>query len=605
MDLLKFRVKDFRGIVDSGWIDCQRITAFVGSNESGKTTLLMALMKLMDSKKEFQTGSTLKSNVGGLNRIKLSADIPIDRAEELMPVANETVFIEAEFVMDKYLSDELVTLGQGRFKRCESVRVSKTYGGKYSLNILDQFEEEDRQEAVNLVLKKLPVFMYFKEVTEVKSDINLIALAFKLAGKKTTLNLSVKETIYANLLNYLDVWQRNLIRSIEQVYGPMANLDEKDVDFDKIFDSIPMFRERFDRGFKKLSTEFSKWWGDEEITISYVVYKKGVSIKIYDANGKSYSLENRSTGFKRFFSLFLAFSVSAKQDFENAIMLFDEAGAALHPLTQRKLINFFGELSKNAQIMFNSHTAYMLPVDQMNRTRLVYKDCTGHVAVTAELRLTSDRSNEESLFIAQSALGLYVSEKALAGCMPVVVLNESDEFYLSIIRNILSAEGKLRSIHTILIFATGENGIDSAAEAFSDGEDYPVILLPSDEESRKIKQRLVKGKYKKCQHKVCELSDIVSGCTKFEDLMPANLMEIFSHKYLQGLLGDKFAFNKSKDIIAQIEEFAEENGITLPEKYRGELAKRMKINTMIHYGDVHISGKYMNDWVKVWKSLLK
>ena len=104
MNLLKFRVKDFRAVIDTDWIDCQQITAFVGSNESGKTTLLMALMKLMDPHREFQTGTTLKSNIGKLARIVLKDDVPIDREAELLPDINDRVFIEAIFTVDEELN---------------------------------------------------------------------------------------------------------------------------------------------------------------------------------------------------------------------------------------------------------------------------------------------------------------------------------------------------------------------------------------------------------------------------------------------------------------------------------------------------------------------
>src|SRR3970282_933340 len=43
--ILEFRVRNFRNIDDSGWIPLERVTAFVGRNESGKTALLKALHK--------------------------------------------------------------------------------------------------------------------------------------------------------------------------------------------------------------------------------------------------------------------------------------------------------------------------------------------------------------------------------------------------------------------------------------------------------------------------------------------------------------------------------------------------------------------------------
>ena len=41
----RFQVLNYRNIDDSGWIPIERVTAFVGRNESGKTALLKALHK--------------------------------------------------------------------------------------------------------------------------------------------------------------------------------------------------------------------------------------------------------------------------------------------------------------------------------------------------------------------------------------------------------------------------------------------------------------------------------------------------------------------------------------------------------------------------------
>ena len=42
----QFQVLNYRNIDDSGWIPLERVTAFVGRNESGKTALLKALHKV-------------------------------------------------------------------------------------------------------------------------------------------------------------------------------------------------------------------------------------------------------------------------------------------------------------------------------------------------------------------------------------------------------------------------------------------------------------------------------------------------------------------------------------------------------------------------------
>jgi hypothetical protein len=49
---IRYRVQNFRNIDDSGWISLERVTAFVGRNESGKTALLKALHKFNPATKE-------------------------------------------------------------------------------------------------------------------------------------------------------------------------------------------------------------------------------------------------------------------------------------------------------------------------------------------------------------------------------------------------------------------------------------------------------------------------------------------------------------------------------------------------------------------------
>ena len=46
MKLARFKVARYRNVFDSGWIDVDTITAFVGQNEAGKSNLFDALYRL-------------------------------------------------------------------------------------------------------------------------------------------------------------------------------------------------------------------------------------------------------------------------------------------------------------------------------------------------------------------------------------------------------------------------------------------------------------------------------------------------------------------------------------------------------------------------------
>ena len=72
MRAVRFRVQNFRNIDDSGWITLDRVTAFVGRNESGKTSILKALHKFnpataerYDAQLEFPRDRYVRDYVGG------------------------------------------------------------------------------------------------------------------------------------------------------------------------------------------------------------------------------------------------------------------------------------------------------------------------------------------------------------------------------------------------------------------------------------------------------------------------------------------------------------------------------------------------------------
>jgi AAA15 family ATPase/GTPase len=603
MYLNKFRITDFRSVVDTGWIECQSVTAFAGENEAGKTTLLLALLKLMDPTRTADIFSTTKANSGKMAKIVPAKDLPIDRYDELKEGMFERVFIRAEFTMSDDANNYIVSLEPG-FKPVSKFMISKTYGSIYDIDFLNQISEENKDRVIDYMVRNMPQFMYYKEVTEVDSKIDLLSLALKLNGSKKIRKLTGKETMYSNLLKVLDIWESNLIKSIVSVYEILSLENRKAIDFREIFDKIPEFKQRLQRGFKRLNQSFMTWWGKDELTIGFEPYNKGIMIKIIDKKGREFLLENRSTGFRRFFALFLSFSLSSSGETDNSILLFDEAGAALHPLTQVKLANYFDELGKYTQLLYNTHTSYMLAVQNLNRVRVVYKDASNHTNISKTLTINDDRSNEMSLFPVQSSLALHLAEKALAGCVPVVVLNEEDQYYLSLVKNILTAKGKLNIVYETLVFSTGENGIDAASETFSAGDDLPVVLLTADDVGQRVKKRLLAKGYKNAPDKIMMISDFLPNAKYMEDIIPAKFVEIFSRLYLNEILGDKFRYDKTQNLIEQIETYAAANKITLPPSYRAEMAKRMKLNTMMYYRDVRIQGKYTRDWQNIWKNLL-
>ena len=116
MKLKTFRVRNFKTIEDSGVITCHDVTAFVGKNEAGKTSLLRALSKLKPT-----------DGVGydGLR------EFPRKRYTDEFKKTDWPV-VEASFALE---AAETASLAQVTplLTSAKEVQVTRLYSGKYPL----------------------------------------------------------------------------------------------------------------------------------------------------------------------------------------------------------------------------------------------------------------------------------------------------------------------------------------------------------------------------------------------------------------------------------------------------------------------------------------
>lgn len=94
MKLIKFRVKNYKTIDDTGWISVDQIGCLVGVNESGKTNVITALLKL----------NPVDSSI----KINALLDYPRSKYSSDKDKLDDIEFIEAlfEFSEPLSLSDE-------------------------------------------------------------------------------------------------------------------------------------------------------------------------------------------------------------------------------------------------------------------------------------------------------------------------------------------------------------------------------------------------------------------------------------------------------------------------------------------------------------------
>ena len=121
MQLLGFRVTNFRSVKDSGWIETDDVTALIGTNESGKTNVLLPLWKLNPAKE------------GGIDLI---ADYPRKHFNQFRNLDPQPVFIEALFNVGDDLANKLSIITGLPASQLIEASVRRSFDGTYTVDFL-------------------------------------------------------------------------------------------------------------------------------------------------------------------------------------------------------------------------------------------------------------------------------------------------------------------------------------------------------------------------------------------------------------------------------------------------------------------------------------
>lgn len=129
-------------------------------------------------------------------------------------------------------------------------------------------------------------------------------------------------------------------------------------------------------------------------------------------SGVSLPLANRSKGFNWFFSFLVWFMKIQENRNDTYILLLDEPGLNLHAKAQNDLLRFLSDLADNYQIIYTTHSPFMIETEHLNQVRTVLeKDDGTHISECLQ------EKDPNTLFPLQAALGytiaqnLFVSEK--------------------------------------------------------------------------------------------------------------------------------------------------------------------------------------------------
>lgn len=691
MKLIGFRVTNFRSVDDSGWIEVDNVTALIGTNESGKTNLIIPLWKL---------------NPARDGEINLLADSPRKRYNEIRVMKNKPIFIEARFELPNSLATEIAEMTGATVEDVRIALVQRNLGGGYhigfpcaspqrhvskseviellskaqfEINVLTAGKTEENlkgeilsaldtavneaeaaydnvdavmlekikarldavdtqnapkrstvvprfgqvldaiaemlasitkpdpaeyEEVRTLVRKNLPPFVYYSNYGNLDSEIYLphvidnmkrTNLGSREEAKVRTLKV-LFEFVKLNPQEILELGQRIPSNQGQPTEEQIKAVAEKTKERSILLQSAGT----------DLTQKFRSWWRQGEYRFRFEA--DGDHFRIWvsdDKRPEEIELEGRSTGLQWFLSFYLIFLVERADSHQDAILLLDEPGLSLHPLGQRDLSEFFENLAQTNQLMYTTHSPFLVDPDHLDRVKAVYVDDNGTTAVSANLRAgESNSAQSKSIYPVFAALGLSVTDTLLLGCQTVVVEGPSDQHYLSAIKNYLIGRGLITPKREILFVpAGGIKGVNAVAPILSsNNEALPNIILDSDSSGQGLAKQLKSNLYSGAAARIIMVGDFCElPNAEIEDLFPISVLAKIITRYLRGPKDDfSDEVVEGEPIVPQVQKYAQKYGLKLEPGWKVEVAKQTKTRLLQSEKPLKSDDK---DVVEMWKVL--
>lgn len=475
MKLEKVQIKNFRNILDSGNVDIQPdVTCLVGKNESGKTAFLQALHRLNPVHKNvsFSIPDHYPAWLGKRHRKTMNL-------EEFCPAIATFSFEDK----DKNLFEE--RFGAGVLKS-ETVVLSRQYDDELLYDY-----EVDEVAAVKALLTdvSLPSSAGAKLTTLAGVD-EFIASPDALtettgAAEATSLLEEARIKVFGDgggfddaVISFLDTLIPKFFYYADYSTLPgsveifeLLQADKSTLDDDRLTarallelagaESDYLLNADYERRKRELENVANAltqeildyWTTNTEIRVDIDITQKTkntqngqqivldeMKVRLWDhRHFLSLPFDERSTGFRWFFSFLAAFS-AYERDEQPVIILLDEPGLGLHARAQKDFLRFIDErLSANRQVLFTTHSPFMVQPDNLDRVRMVEDHGRDTGSTVSSDVLGTD---PDTLFPLQGALGYDLAQHLFVAHHNLVVEGTSDFTYLTVMSRHLIDEGR-------------------------------------------------------------------------------------------------------------------------------------------------------------------
>jgi predicted ATP-dependent endonuclease of OLD family len=238
----------------------------------------------------------------------------------------------------------------------------------------------------------------------------------------------------------------------------------------------------------------------------------------------SLPLRHRSKGFNWFFSFLVWFKKIQEDKDSNYVLLLDEPGLNLHASAQRDLLEFIEDLSSNYQILYTTHSPFMVDPEKLHRVRTILETVNG-----SQISDSLQEKDPNTLFPLQAALGYDIAQNLFISKNNLLVEGVSDLIYLQAASGVLSGLGRSCLRDDITIVPVGGLEKVSTFVSLLRGNSLNMVCLVDSSMDQASQDRLANL----VTSKIIKQSKIIQFDQFVDDAMEADIEDIFEpNEYL-------------------------------------------------------------------------
>ncbi|MBI5151332.1 MAG: AAA family ATPase [Candidatus Pacebacteria bacterium] len=510
------------------------LTCFIGANEHGKTNLLNAIHKIGEQKLDPADANSVLSNKG---------------ITELPKISYELKFEDTDKQQVKELLDE-------QLKVLEAAIPSTSPSPSPSPAPEDEeVEPESTTPDSNQSSPKQMIKQLLKDIGsgEVAIKLHIDTTSRKYSYKDID-NLSViSPELVAKLENLLP--KAYLFAPSNQIADgvtPAELEDSKFVEFQGLIKLSSFWNKKAElfkdgsnsvglrtQASRKLTEEVKKLWSQGKSDYNFIINLDSgpkLSLAIEDNTGNFDSPSSRSLGFRAFFSFYLAiYAYTSSVSPSGYIFLFDEPDIHLHPEAQKDLLRELRNLGKSNQIVFATHSPFMIDKNNLLSTVVIKKQTVQEQPKGTKVIHKPYLSNWLAV---RETLGVMMSDTLLYAQKSLFVEGTSDRLFICAILDRFKDELNIDLNYLSLLDGDRKSeALGVARILLSEGRNL-VALVDGDEGGEDLAKQYLKLAKDLSKEESVQTTNLktVTGAKKpvsIEDMLPIDIFSSAVNKYIQ------------------------------------------------------------------------